>query len=881
MIRRRYDAQTRTTAVRQAMRDGVATTSKALSIPRSTLRRWVAGARAAPAADFFGGVAQALSRDPVAAPMEPVAARMEPAAPEVPSAADILAQWDRTHVGSADQHLVLRCDPGTASVADGCWRDASGSGNDLRSEVGGRLLPSSDFAGEGAFRLEGGAVLVSARSLPEPPFTMVVTAKMRGPASGRIVSSATLAGAEARNWVMGWYAGGEGALFNGERFVNHGLLGGSSDACIHTLRVDADGTVTLRRNGRDLRLEPGVKCTIGPGRIGIGGMVTGGGVQETSDCAVAEVRVYDKALDPLELAAVERVTAARYGVAIASTSRWMDADWDLLADKSLRELTLPGTHDSGTYALLAALAPDAEELVSQLWTNADLGGATGVHEYITAMATAQTLSFYGQLMLGIRYLDLRVCEVGGVLRTCHSVQGKPIADLLADIKHFLEAHPREIVVIKVGFKGGDPTLPARAWPAMGAQMGALYNQVDADVDFDALRLGDLVRSGRRCLFLLDDTHVWSIYDSSATTNATLLQLLAGTTTEAQRYQTRGWYDLGDEGQTLRIGIQRTIRLTDGDRWVVRADAIGDIDATTFLAEGPRWEGGRLEIEVGPDATTEGQLTWLPVGNDFDVVCFPNPESLRYGVNSTWQTRTVAAGEAVECVHTSFGLTDDPAPNVLKSCQLLVRKGQLLEAQCFRPVSPMDYALGFLEAYGSRIVPLLFVVLPPIAPSLIAAAVSRAAPKSLLENARDSRTVLKDYVTWLGASPLRARPQVIICDHVGEVPLVDLAIRLSTGRPCDDLLATIRDIPPTWNPADLLRLDQAIATLLKAAGYGCHQAGNYLKEHIGGIGAETIGDALEAAGYGADEAGGFLRDAYGKVEDVVEKGIHYLNPLNWQ
>ena len=67
-----------------------------------------------------------------------------------------------------------------------------------------------------------------------------------------------------------------------------------------------------------------------------------------------------------------------------SNEHWMKDNWEHIKDKRLRELVIPGTHDSGTY---------------------QLGWGTGGNT-----AKTQTNSIGSQLKDGIRYFDLRVRE---------------------------------------------------------------------------------------------------------------------------------------------------------------------------------------------------------------------------------------------------------------------------------------------------------------------------------------------------------------------------------------------------------------------------------------------------------------------------------------
>ncbi|NTW63042.1 MAG: DUF2934 domain-containing protein, partial [Chlorobiaceae bacterium] len=69
------------------------------------------------------------------------------------------------------------------------------------------------------------------------------------------------------------------------------------------------------------------------------------------------------------------------------TNRWMQAHWEQIGRKPLKQLCLPSTHDSGTYRLDLKLAPDAEDLIKTLYDYADTeNNATGVRKYIRGMA---------------------------------------------------------------------------------------------------------------------------------------------------------------------------------------------------------------------------------------------------------------------------------------------------------------------------------------------------------------------------------------------------------------------------------------------------------------------------------------------------------------
>ncbi len=122
--------------------------------------------------------------------------------------------------------------------------------------------------------------------------------------------------------------------------------------------------------------------------------------------------------------------------------------------KPLNKIFIPGTHDSGTYGIQSvysrpvddAFAPDGDNKVVRL------GQFIGVSD---KWAKAQEKNLTEQLGDGIRALDLRPCrEKSGTLRICHSLYGPTMSDLLTQVSDFVNAHPKEIVIIgNQGFAG--------------------------------------------------------------------------------------------------------------------------------------------------------------------------------------------------------------------------------------------------------------------------------------------------------------------------------------------------------------------------------------------------------------------------------------------
>lgn len=134
----------------------------------------------------------------------------------------------------------------------------------------------------------------------------------------------------------------------------------------------------------------------------------------------------------------------------------------LLGSLTLREMILPGTHDSGAYALSSSLAPDisGSDFMNSLIAFAEKLGLP-IQDIITPWALSQTLDFQQQAEAGVRYFDLRVCWNGTDFVAYHFEQGHRIDTLLDDLASFLQENPTEILVVE-----------AQVWSPANASDGA-------------------------------------------------------------------------------------------------------------------------------------------------------------------------------------------------------------------------------------------------------------------------------------------------------------------------------------------------------------------------------------------------------------------------
>jgi hypothetical protein len=126
-------------------------------------------------------------------------------------------------------------------------------------------------------------------------------------------------------------------------------------------------------------------------------------------------------------------------------SDWMGDLSGTIGGWAVNRVKLPGTHDSGTYAIasgneVTSDAPSWLPVVQSL-----LGSAAG--SVVAGWSKAQGWSIPYQLNAGIRYLDLRVCHASDGLRICHALAGDPIGTVIDAVAAFSANHPMELVIL--------------------------------------------------------------------------------------------------------------------------------------------------------------------------------------------------------------------------------------------------------------------------------------------------------------------------------------------------------------------------------------------------------------------------------------------------
>lgn len=152
------------------------------------------------------------------------------------------------------------------------------------------------------------------------------------------------------------------------------------------------------------------------------------------------------------------LSASKKGLRLNPRS-WIGDSLQILSTKTLKSLTLPGTHDSGSYFLTdVPMEGDQSEFVETLYKLIP-SFIKNRKNIFKNWAIAQHQPIYEQLSSGARYLDIRAGwdNENKQWVTYHFLIGKPISDLLSDISNFLNENLSEILIIEISHYRGSPS----------------------------------------------------------------------------------------------------------------------------------------------------------------------------------------------------------------------------------------------------------------------------------------------------------------------------------------------------------------------------------------------------------------------------------------
>ncbi|WP_141735256.1 phosphatidylinositol-specific phospholipase C domain-containing protein [Oligoflexus tunisiensis] len=132
------------------------------------------------------------------------------------------------------------------------------------------------------------------------------------------------------------------------------------------------------------------------------------------------------------------LTLGQAAFAAINPQDWMSEIYANNPDKPLRQIMIPGTHDTGT-----------DRMTSKSPLSSTMDGIVKIapRGALVAWSKTQDRSMQQQLNDGIRYFDLRVENTSQGWMTYHGLLSNYLTDMLEQLARFVENHPREIILL--------------------------------------------------------------------------------------------------------------------------------------------------------------------------------------------------------------------------------------------------------------------------------------------------------------------------------------------------------------------------------------------------------------------------------------------------
>ncbi len=134
---------------------------------------------------------------------------------------------------------------------------------------------------------------------------------------------------------------------------------------------------------------------------------------------------------------------------LLNSSSWMYDYRDIIYPKTLHEITIPGTHDSASYNLSRNKYIDIPEIYIDIIKFGEFLKLP-ISDIIQNWTKTQNIDIYGQLEMGSRYIDLRLCFYKNAWYSHHNfVVGTLLSELLDQIYNFLIKNQGELLILDI------------------------------------------------------------------------------------------------------------------------------------------------------------------------------------------------------------------------------------------------------------------------------------------------------------------------------------------------------------------------------------------------------------------------------------------------
>ena len=221
----------------------------------------------------------------------------------------------------------------------------------------------------------------------------------------------------------------------------------------------------------------------------------------------------------------------------SALENWMSTSWDAIKDRSLLDLSLPGTHDTFTYDLSLKVSDggiDSSDEFAEFLHDFSLLIPNGIENFIREQAITQKFNITGQLTGGVRFIDFRIMKEysskKGEWRSLHMLQSnKLVLDYMKEIRNFIDAHPQEVVVLWLSKHGSACSTGTDAYPNLTPEEKQAFFQEITELfegvltDFSVTKLNEtsiatMIERSHRVSIYAADYEEFTGYSKDATAN---------------------------------------------------------------------------------------------------------------------------------------------------------------------------------------------------------------------------------------------------------------------------------------------------------------------------------------------------------------------------
>ena len=180
----------------------------------------------------------------------------------------------------------------------------------------------------------------------------------------------------------------------------------------------------------------------------------------------------------------------------------MENNKSKLTGKPLNQIIMPGSHDSGTYAIncKSKLTPDTPSI------------AAIVPCIVASVAKCQKFNIIEQLDFGVRFFDLRISEKKNEQWFVHGMYSVKLSDAFANFSQWLNTHPYEIVILLASFVNMTPNLTDLI-NLVGQEKIASYPELTPTSIID-----DFWKANKNCIIIDNNANSSNVWSNSVINN---------------------------------------------------------------------------------------------------------------------------------------------------------------------------------------------------------------------------------------------------------------------------------------------------------------------------------------------------------------------------